>query len=325
MAVTNNASPLSAPGQNQNAGDRRALFEKIFSGEILTAFVAACQTYDKQFIRTITSGSGAKFPVIGTAAAKYHKPGQNILEEDNAYLNQIATTEKVINIDDLLVAPTFVANIDELMNHYEVRSKYAKALGDALAQAWDRRSLQTFILAARSGPNITATPAGFGGTVLPAAAAWDTDPLKVVDALFEAAATLDDKNVPKAGRYAFLRNRDYYGLVKAKEVINKLYGGDGLISEGVIHRLAGLTLQQTNNLPSTNIAAIDGEKNTYSGNFTKTKALVFHDSAIGTVKLLDLSFEQEWKIEYQGTLMLAKYAIGTGILRPESAIEIASA
>lgn len=39
--------------------------------------------------------------------------------------------------------------------------------------------------------------------------------------------------------------------------------------------------------------------------------------AIGTTKLLDLSLESEYKIERQGTLMVAKYAMGHGILRPE--------
>jgi hypothetical protein len=50
-----------------------------------------------------------------------------------------------------------------------------------------------------------------------------------------------------------------------------------------------------------------------------------HESAVGTVKLMDLSMEGEYKIEYQGTLLVAKYAVGHGILRPESAVEIQAA
>ena len=42
-------------------------------------------------------------------------------------------------------------------------------------------------------------------------------------------------------------------------------------------------------------------------------------SAIGTVKLLDLAVEQEYIMTKQGTAMLAKYAVGHGVLRPEAA------
>jgi len=49
---------------------------------------------------------------------------------------------------------------------------------------------------------------------------------------------------------------------------------------------------------------------------------MMHPSAIGTVKLLDLGMESEYQISKQGTLMVAKYALGSGILRPESAIEL---
>ena len=58
------------------------------------------------------------------------------------------------------------------------------------------------------------------------------------------------------------------------------------------------------------------------GNFSTTVAVVFHKSAIGTVKLMDLGMESEYDIRRQGNLMVAKMALGHGILRPESACEI---
>ena len=47
-----------------------------------------------------------------------------------------------------------------------------------------------------------------------------------------------------------------------------------------------------------------------------------HRSAIGTVKLLDLAVESEYSMSKQATLMLAKYAMGHGILRPECAVSV---
>jgi hypothetical protein len=40
---------------------------------------------------------------------------------------------------------------------------------------------------------------------------------------------------------------------------------------------------------------------------------------------MDLAAESEYDIRRQGTLMVAKYAVGHGILRPEAAVELAKA
>ena len=47
-----------------------------------------------------------------------------------------------------------------------------------------------------------------------------------------------------------------------------------------------------------------------------------HKSAVGTVKLMDLSTEAEYSVRYQGTTIVSKMALGTGVLRPEAMIEI---
>jgi hypothetical protein len=52
---------------------------------------------------------------------------------------------------------------------------------------------------------------------------------------------------------------------------------------------------------------------------------VVHKSAVATVKLLDLGMEGAYDIRRQGTLMVAKYAVGHGVLRPEGAVEIVAA
>lgn len=44
--------------------------------------------------------------------------------------------------------------------------------------------------------------------------------------------------------------------------------------------------------------------------------------AVGTVKLLDLAQEMAYDIRRQGTLIVSKYAVGHGILRPECAVEL---
>ena len=79
--------------------------------EVLAAFEERNVMMPLHTVRTITSGKSAQFPLTGTATAGYHAPGDEILG------TAINHSERVINIDNLLVASAFIANIDEAMNH----------------------------------------------------------------------------------------------------------------------------------------------------------------------------------------------------------------
>ena len=57
----------------------------------------------------------------------------------------------------------------------------------------------------------------------------------------------------------------------------------------------------------------------------KIRGFVFTPDAVATVKLLDLGMESEYQINRQGTLMVAKYAMGHNVLRPASAIALLEA
>ena len=97
---------------NNSGTDFEALFLKVFSGEVLTAF-ARNNIFNDQLhsVRTITSGKSAQFPVTGTATAAYHTPGTPLVGA-----NQILANEKIISIDDLLISQAFVSNLDELFS-----------------------------------------------------------------------------------------------------------------------------------------------------------------------------------------------------------------
>src|SRR5690625_884420 len=135
---------VSRLGQKLGTGDDRDLFLKVFAGEVLTIFEAENVTRSRVMHRTIQHGKSASFPVMGRAAAYYHTPGNEILG------GTIKHNEKIIHIDPMLIAPIFIAEIDEAMNHYEVRSHYSTESGRILAQAWDKHVLQVGVLAART-------------------------------------------------------------------------------------------------------------------------------------------------------------------------------
>jgi hypothetical protein len=316
-----NATPSrlgAANGAVANFDQKNALFLKVFAGEVLTAFDETNVMKDLHVSRTISSGKSAQFPVTGKANAAYHTVGTPLLGTQNIKHNEI-----VVNIDDVLIADTFIANIDEAKNHYDVRAEYSRLLGMALAKQFDVRCLQLGVLAARGAATVTG---GNGGTAITDADAA-TNGASLAASIFEAAQAMDEKDVPENDRVAIVKPAQYYNLVQTTDVINRDFGGAGVYADGTVLRVAGIQIVKSNNVPTTNVSAVTGENNTYHGDFSTTVALVMQKSAIGTVKLMDLAVERtsgDFEIMYQGTLMAAKYAMGHGILRPECAVEIKS-
>jgi hypothetical protein len=310
-----NATP-SRVGAINGGSDKDALFLKVFAGEVLTAFAEKNVMMDKHMVRTISNGKSAQFPVTGNFSASYHTPGNEIL---GTSMNH---AERVITIDDLLIANTFIANIDEAKNHYDVRANYSRKLGEALANTADKHLFQNAILAARAASTVTG---GFGGSRI-TGANMATDSEVLLAAIFEAAQTFDEKDVPEDERYVFLKPAQYYKLAQNTKVLNKDWGGSGVYSDGKVFRVAGMTVVSSNHIPTTNITTgVDAGTGTrYAVDARTTVGVAMQKEAIGTVKLLDLAMESEYDIRRQGTLMVGKYAMGHGILRPECAIELAT-
>ena len=310
---------------NNSGTGYEALFLKVFSGEVLTAFSENNVFSDAlHTVRTISSGKSAQFPVTGTASAAYHTPG-NLLTG-----GAILHNEKVINIDDLLIAQTFVANIDELMNHYDVRAIYASELGKALAKTYDQNVAKCIANASRASTTLTG---GSGGTVLTLAngntASSDVTGDELAAAIYDIAQAFDERDIPKTDRFVVLPPAEYYKLPEsATRTIDTDYnpGGNGSFASGRVQQIAGMPVIMSNNVPQSNVGSNpSGSNNTYSGDDSKTIGLVFHKSAVGTVKLLDMTTEisgNDYQVMYQGTLMVAKYALGHGTLRPEAAATI---
>ncbi len=316
-------------GQVNQANAVDAIFNKVFSGEVLTQFDQKTVMQDKQLLRQITSGKSAQFPVIGSTAAVRHSPGNEITG------TAISHNEKTILIDDLLIAHTVLYNLDEAKNHYDVRSEYSKQLGAALAKVYDVSLLATALGTARAAAaNITSPSSGVQSEVVESAAKTDGEAL--ANAIITAATQMDELDVPEEDRYCFVKPAQYRLLTKTTKVLNVDWNGSGSYSEGKVFKIGGVQLVKTNNLPVTNTAGnttdvydagvlnttASGGTTGYNGDFSTVAALVMHRSAVGTVQLLDLSMESEYKVNWQGTLFVAKMAVGHGTLRPESAVQI---
>lgn len=306
-----NATVL-AFGQVNGAGATDAIFLKKFGGEVLVAFEEACVTLDKHFVRNITNGKSAQFPVTWKVAASYHTPGNEITGQASN------TNEKVITIDDLLIAPVFIANIDEAKSHFEVRSIYSKECGYALGNQKDKNVLQCMVLAARGAALVVG---GNGGTQLTSATTlYRTSATDLAAGIYSAVQTMDEKDVPSSmEKNCFVRPAQYYLLAQSTQLLNRDWGGSGSYADGQIPKIGSAAIVKTNHLPITNIIAGPVK---YQGDFSKTAAVVTNKMAAGTVKLLDLSLESEYQIWRQGTLIVAKYAVGHDFLRPDCSVEL---
>ncbi len=306
-----NATPLRI-GQVNGAGASDALFLKVFGGEVLTAYEVACKTQDKHMVRMLSHGKSAQFPATWKVTAAYHTVGAEIV-------GQVSNVnERVITIDDLLISDVFIPNIDEAKNHFDYRSEYSKQTGIALATQQDKAVLQVGVLAARAAATVTGGPAG--ATFSNAAMA--TSASVIVDGIEDAMQNFDEKNIPEGDtKFTFIKPAHYYLLTAFKDLVNRdwVHSSTGDFGRAEIMVVKGSTLVKTNNLPSTNIASGPAA---YQGDFSGTIALVMTKSAVGTVQLMDLQTEMEYDIRRQGTLIVAKYLKGHGILRPECAVEL---
>jgi hypothetical protein len=303
---------VSNLGQVNQAGQTDALFMKVYAGEVLTAFEKAVVALPRTMQRSITSGKSAQFPATGRTTAAYHTPGAEIVG------TAISHAEQVITIDQLLVSSSFIADIDEAMNHYDVSSIYSKEQGLALAYQLDSNILQTGVLAARATNPITGLP---GGASL-INANYKTDSTTLAGGLYSAAQTLDENAIPESERTAYVRPAQYYLLAQNTTAINQLFGGQGSYADGTVVRIAGVELVKSLQLPITNINTGNSK---YQVNASTTAALIMHKSAVGTVKLMDLSMQSAYDIRRQGTLIVARYAVGHGVLRPDAAVELKTA
>ena len=315
-----NATP-SRIGQALGTGDTRALFLKIFSGEVLTTFNSKTIMKDKVRVRNISSGKSAQFPAIGKTSAAYHTPGAEITG------NIIQQDEKVITIDDLLISNSFISRIDEAISHFDVRSEYSNQMGQALAQTYDRNLLSLAVKAARD--------TGAGGLGVGAVGQGNAQSVGIgvsyfvqnlVDAAYAAAQAFDEKNIPAEERYLIVSPAVYYKLVNSDKLLNLFYnpGNNGSYSDGKVQTVAGFTIVKSNNLAVNHVTATSypDYSSKYAIDATATVGLFMHPQALGTVKLLDLSSEMEYDIRRQGTLMVSKMAVGHGVLRPECLYEI---
>ena len=98
---------LTRPGQSNSAGDQRALYLKLFSGEMFKGFQNNTIARDLVMKRTLKNGKSLQFIYTGRTKAEYHTPGNSILGNSDG---APPVAEKTITCDDLLISSAFAMN-----------------------------------------------------------------------------------------------------------------------------------------------------------------------------------------------------------------------
>ena len=247
---------LTRQGQSNSTGDARALYLKLFSGEMFKGFQHNAIARDLVMKRTLKNGKSLQFIYTGHTKAEFHTPGNSIMGNSDS---APPVAEKTISCDDLLISSAFVYELDETLAHYELRGEISKKIGYALAQKYDRLIFRSIAKGARLASPISKS--GFvepGGTqirltrsgVTNATAAYDSQCL--IAGFYDAAAALDEKGVSTDGRVAVLNPRQYYELIQAvgsSGLVNRdvqgtaLQGGEGIIE------IAGIKIYKSMNIP----------------------------------------------------------------------------
>lgn len=327
----------SAKGYDDGSSTGKyGLYLKLASGEMFKAYESACIAKGTVQNRTLRNGKSMQFIFSGRMQAAYHVPGTPILGSGDP-----PVAEKTIVMDDLLISSAFLYDLDETLAHYSLRSEITKKIGYALAEAYDKKVFRAVALAAREAHPVTAAPGPEpGGSVIRLGANNQYNAQSLVDSMFEAASILDEKNVPKEGRFAVLSPRQYYSLVSQVDtnILNRDFGntsGD-LQSGSGLYEIAGISIRRSNNLPfmvtgtgtAGVIEAVAGENNFYGGDFTTSCGLIYQKDAAAVVQGIGPSVQttgSDVKAMYQGDIIVGRLAMGVGTLNPAAAIELQAA
>ena len=352
---------LTRPGQSNSAGDQRALYLKLFSGEMFKGFQRNTIARDLVMKRTLKNGKSMQFIYTGRTTAEYHTPGNSILGNSDG---APPVAEKTVTIDDLLISSAFVYELDETLAHYELRGEISRKIGYALAEKYDKLAFRAIAKGARQASPVTK--ANFvepGGTQIRVGSTTnDSDAFNagnLVNAFYDAAAALDEKGVSSAGRVAVLNPRQYYALIQdigSNGLINRDAQGTALQSGNGIIEIAGIKIFKSMNIPflskhgvayggttgetsPSNLgshvgtaiadgrASVTGINNNYGNatDFNKSCGLIFQKEAAAVVEAIGPQVQVtsgDISVVYQGDVILGRMAMGVDFLNPAAAVEL---
>jgi len=278
MALQGASNALNAAaqrsGQTNAAGDVRNLYLKLYAGEVMTAFQTKNIMMNHCRVRSIKKGKSAQFIMTGKYRnAEYHTPGNEIMPDVVA-----KNAERVVSVDDLLIAAQFVPNIDEAMQHFDIRSVYTQESGYALAKAADQNILRMAVKAALTTNKERASK------MIQDYDSWDDEDFSAnvtyaanfanskkaayfMEGLIEAKRILESAGAPLDDLVCVMATDQYYSLFKtttnseditALTMFNRDVGGGGSVKDIDLPTIAGIPVVRTPHMGTLGASAWTG-------------------------------------------------------------------
>ena len=278
MALQGASNALNAAaqrsGQTNAAGDVRNLYLKLYAGEVMSAFQTKNIMMNYCRVRSISKGKSAQFIMTGKyRAAEYHTPGNEIIPDVIA-----KNAERVVSVDDLLIAAQFIPNIDEAMQHFDIRSVYTQESGYALAKSADQNILRMAVKAALTTNKERASK------MIQDYDSWDDEDFTAnvtyaanfanskkaayfMEGLIEAKRVLESAGAPLEDLVCVMATDQFYSLFKttsnseditALTMFNRDVGGSGSIKDIDLPTIAGIPVVRTPHLGALGAAAWTG-------------------------------------------------------------------
>ena len=372
MAQQNSNEPLADltrlgvsnfnPAATTGTQDNRALYLKLFSGEMFKGFQNNTIARDLVMKRTLKNGKSLQFIYTGRTTSEFHTPGQSILGNDQS---APPVAEKTITCDDLLISSAFVYELDEVLSHYDLRSEISRKIGYALAEKYDRYIFRAVTRGARKASPVSMS--NFeepGGTQIRVGSTTnDSDAYSatnLVTAFYDAAAAMDEKGISVDGRVGVLNPRQYYALVQQvgeNGLVNRDEQGTSRQRGNGIVEIAGIKIYKSMNIPflgkygtayggttgvtsptntgdfvgvtaedaSDATTGVNNDYGTAAELGAKSCGLIFQKEAAGCVEAIAPQVQVtsgDVSVIYQGDVILGRLAMGADYLNPAAAVEL---
>ena len=330
MAEFTASTPGGVNQSTPNADEslNRAQFLVRYLGLVFATYKDEVKYASKISKKTLAKGAKSHiFYFTGIKQPKFLARGEESKGESLHFAS------KTIELDDLMYCDSFVADVDEHMSVLDVINEHAREDGIAIAKEVD---IQVSIMITKSASeNFPVTnPDGTtrdGGTVATLAAIGDElIAEKLVAGIKGLALAMDQKNVPKAGRYLFMKPEYYYVLVEAEKIISSDYSSNnGDYAKGIVKGVAGFEIVQSNLLVDEDTAtwkAPNGSDDKYTNMQVKYKhdctnviMQAFRAEAVGMVMGREIKVEKGRQPRAQGEFIMTTIFKGIDTLNPVNA------
>lgn len=323
------------------------MFLTVFGGEVLTAFERASVTKGGKMVRNITNGKAAQFPVIGRTSARYLKQGESL--DDGRMV--IPNTEVNVEVDGLLVADAVIKDIDAVAADFEYTNYYSSIIGEALAyghEASIMAEMAKLVNTRATAKDENIEGLGRAGVIaMPVMDSTKAGYLKaygdnVLQGLTRARSYLVSNHADPKECVVYLEPIAYSAVLTALNPNAAAWEALADLEKGVVVNYIGFEIRETNLMVTPSSTLIDNPEDAFNGeghvfpvtgdSSTAGKmtigndnaiALICHRSAVGEVKLKEISLERDYDVEV-GTRLIAKMAVGAKGLRPEGIVALIS-